>query len=206
MSDTSTQPEDQSAPDPDAAQDTQDTQDTADSGTPDEPMTEEGGTGTPTFPGQKLKHKGKEGAIEKIADDYVIPLSDDAMKEWAKGNPEVFKVYAVQVACGMYPTFAPQIQAGIPTRVLLDPYIQVAAQVLGPVMTEPNWSDPKWSAALQGGIDPKTGRSIPMTLNEWRTFVMQHPSHNFQQSPMAHEAAGNAIEAIHTAFGGKGAM
>ena len=96
--------------------------------------------------------KGNE--IKKIADSYVIPISDEAIKKWQKVGPEEFKKYAEQVAVGMYPTFAPQIQAGMTVDVLLDPYVEVAKQVLGPVMGEPNWSDPKWSAALQGSVDP----------------------------------------------------
>ena len=160
--------------------------------------------GTPTFPGQKLKATGEEAKIEKIADDYVIPLSDEARGEWAKTKDEKgFKAYAEQVACGLYPTFAPQIQAGLPTRVLLDPYVQVAQQVLGPVMTEPNWSDPKWGAALQGGVDPKTGRPIPMTLDEWSKYLVKEPGHGFEFSPAAHERADSFSKALNDAFTGK---
>ena len=155
----------------------------------------------PTFPGQKLRNTGKVGQIEKIADDYVIPLSDQAMNEWAKSSdPKAFKAYAEQVACGMYPTFAPQIQAGLVTRVLLDPYIQVAQQVLGPVMNEPNWSDPKWSAALQGGMDPKTGRPVPMQLDEWRKFLMQHPGHGWDKTPQAMERAQQFAQVLNQGF------
>lgn len=154
----------------------------------------------PTDPTKAPEHKGAEGEIEKIADDYVIPMSDGAIKSWAKAGPEEFKKYAEQVAQGMYPNFAAQIAAGIPTRILLDPYIQVAQQVLGPVMSEPNWSDPKWSAALQGGIDPKTNRPIPMTLDEWRKHLMTHPGHGWDKSPQAHERAAQFNQIINQAF------
>jgi len=168
--------------------------------TPSEPGVK-GGVEIPTFPGQPLKHSGKEAEIEKIANDYVIPMSENAIAEWAKGsNPEAFKAYAEQVAIGMYPTFAPQIQAGIPVRILLDPYIQVAQQVLGSVPEEPNWTDPKWSAALQGGVDPKTNRPIPMPLDQWRAFLMQHPAHGWQNSPQAHNRAGQFSDMLNRAF------
>lgn len=165
-------------------------------------MPEKGGL--PTFPGQKLKHKGEEAKFEKLADDYVVPISDQALKEWAKTKDlEGFKQYVIQVACGMYPTFAPQIQSGLPTRVLLDPYIQVAQQVLGPVMSEPNWSDPKWGQALQGGMDPKTGRPVPMTLDEWRKFLMQHPGHGWEYTSQAHDRAQQFVKALHDGFEGR---
>jgi hypothetical protein len=150
------------------------------------------------------KMTGKAGEIKKIADDYVIPISDSAIKEWEKAGPEEFKKYAEQVACGMYPTFAPQIQAGLPTKVLLDPYIQVAQQVLGGNMKEPNWSDPKWSAALQGGIDPKTGRPIPMTLDEWRKHLMTSPGHGWEFTQHAHERSTHLARIIHNSFTGQG--
>lgn len=156
--------------------------------------------GIPVVPDEK---GGKAGEVKKIADDYVIPISDGAISEWDKnGGAEAFKKYAEQIAIGMYPTFAPQIQAGIPTRILLDPYVQIAAQTLGPMMTEPNWADPKWSAALQGGVDPKTGRPVPMNLDEWRKYLMNDPSHGWDKSPQAQQHATNLTDAIHAAFGG----
>jgi hypothetical protein len=162
-------------------------------------------TGLPPKPTDVAEHKGKEGEIEKIAQDFVIPISEQALKEWAKAGPEEYKKYAEQIAQGMYPTFAAQIAAGIPTRILLDPYIEVAKQVLGPVMGTPNWSDPKWSAALQGGVDPKTGRRIPMSLDEWRAHLMSHPGHGWDRSPQAHEKAAHFAQIVNNAFGSRSA-
>ena len=165
--------------------------------------TEEGATDVPTFPGQKLQFKGKKGVLEKIADDYVVPISETALDEWVKLNkPEEFKNYIVQVACGMYPTFVVQIKSGLPTRVLLDPYVQVADQVLGEVKTEPNWSDPKWAAALQGAIDPATNRPVPMSLDEWRKHLMMHPGHNWEFTQQAHDKAREFTKALHSSFNG----
>jgi hypothetical protein len=148
-------------------------------------------------------HTGKAGEIEKIANDFVVPISDEALEEWTKAGPEEFKKYAEQVAQGMYPTFAAQIAAGIPVRILLDPYIEVAKQTLGPKMGEPNWSDPKWSAALQGGIDPKTGRRIPMSLDEWRQHLMTHPGHGWEFTSQAHEKAQQFAQILQQGFGGQ---
>ena len=155
----------------------------------------------PTNPLEAPTHQGDAGEIEKIAHDYVIPLSDGAIEQWAKAGPEEFKKYAEKVAEGMYPTFAPQIAAGVPTRILLDPYVEVAKQVLGPAGAVPNWSDPKWSAALQGGIDPKTGRHIPMTLDEWRKHLMTHPGHGWEYTPQAHEKAAQFRQILEQGFG-----
>lgn len=156
---------------------------------------------SPPMVGQQPMLKGKAGQIEKIALDYVIPMSNMALEEWAKSStPEEFKRYAEQVAVGMYPTFAPQIQSGIPTRILLDPYIQVAQQVLGPMAGTPNWSDPKWGAALQGNTDPKTGRPIPMSIDQWRSFLMQHPAHGWDKSPQAIDRARQFADILQKGF------
>jgi len=157
-------------------------------------------TDIPTLPTEK----GKDSGLKKIADDYVVPISESALAEWKKvGDEAKFKEYVTQVSMGLYPALAPQIQAGIPTRFLLDPYVQVAQEILGPVMTEPNWSDPKWAVALQGGQDAKTGRPSLMPLNQWRLHVMSDPSHGFAASPMGQQHADNLIKAIHSIMGGR---
>lgn len=146
----------------------------------------------------------KVGEIQKIADDYVIPISSEGIVHWQKiDKPEEFKKYAEQVSSGLFPTFAPQIMAGLPTKVLLDPYVQMAQQILGPVMNEPNWNDPKWSAALQGAVDPKTGRPVPMTLDQWRQHLMTDPGHGYDRTPEAHSRANDFVTELHKQFGGQ---
>jgi hypothetical protein len=176
---------------------------------PPQPMA---GTSNDQMPGEEIplvpdqkKPKGARAEIEKVAKDYVIPMSESGLDQWAKASKgegiKAFTDYATQVACGLYPTFAPQIQAGVPTNVLLDPYIQIAMQVLGPMMSEPDWTSEKWNKALQGGTDPKTGRSVPMTLDQWKKYLMTEPSHGWDQTPQAIDKAGKFIDALHTSFG-----
>ena len=155
-------------------------------------------------PDGEKKGSPKEEELRKIAEDYVVPVSDNALKVWAdKDNAvKLFEKYIEQMAVGMYPTLAPQIEAGIPTKVLLDPYVMVAEQVLG--TATPDWTDPKWSAALQGGTDPKTGRPVPMTLDQWRQHLMSDPGHGWEKTPAAHDRVASLIEAIHSSFNGQG--
>jgi hypothetical protein len=157
--------------------------------------------GMPERPAASPEGK-KPDEIRKIAEDYVIPISDEAIATWAKSTSEDFKKYAEQVSSGLFPTFAPQIQQGIPTKILLDPYVQVAQQALGAAMEEPNWTDPKWNAALQGSLDPKTGRPVPMTLDEWRKFLVQSPDHGWDKTDQAHNLANDFADKLHQQFGG----
>lgn len=159
----------------------------------------------PTTP-EITKPKNFHEELQKIINDYVVPMSFEALDQWSSNlggkDSQPFKDYVVQVASGMYPTLAPQLKMGIPTRALLDPYIQVASEVLGPQMSDPNWSDPKWAAALQGGLDPKTGHPTPMPLDQWRKFLTQDPSHGWDKTEQAHSIADEFSSALHGAFGG----
>lgn len=157
----------------------------------------------PPMPTEEEKPGGAEGKIQKIADDFVIPISDEARKAWSK-DPEGYAEYAKQVAMGLYPTFAPQINMGMTVKVLLDPYVEIAQQVLGEQMGEPNWSDPKWAKALDGGIDPKMGRPIPMPLADWKAFLMSEPSHGWDKTPQAHALVHSFGQQMNTAFNGGG--
>ena len=47
----------------------------------------------------------------------------------------------------------------------------------------------------------KTGRSVPMTLDQWKKYLMTDPSHGWDQTPQAVDKAGKFIDALHTSFG-----
>jgi hypothetical protein len=98
---------------------------------------------------------------------------------------------------------APQIEAGIKTAYLLDPYRQVAKQMLGEDH-EPNFmTDAKSSAALNGGHDPKTGRPVPMSLDEWKGHIQSHPAFGWDKTPAAHEQVNNVMQQLEQAMSGQ---
>ena len=169
-----------------------------------QPMSEQSASMSdiPVVPNEK--HVSLEDEIKSIADDYVIPMSESGIRQWADAlkdkDIKKFKVYAEQVAVGLYPTFEVQISAGLPTRVLLDPYVQMASQVLGPMMTEPDWTDPKWAKALQGGLDPKTNRPVPLPLDQWKQSLMTDPGHGWEFSPAAHKRANDFVSHMQKEF------
>lgn len=161
------------------------------------------GSGIPSLP---IDEKGTslKAEIRQIANEYVIPISDSAVNAWADSikdkDTKPFKDYAKQVATGLYPTLAVQIEMGLPTRILLDPYLELAEKTFGEMPEEPDWTDHKWSAALQGNVDPKTGRGTPMTLSQWGDFLRTEPSHNFDSSPKAVEKVQDFIKAMDASF------
>lgn len=142
--------------------------------------------------------------LKRMAHDYAVPVSDGTLSEIGKDlTPEkakAFEEYIKTAAQGLYPTLAPQIKAGIPTAYLLDPYRQVAKQMLGEDH-EPNFqTDPASSAALTGGTDPNTGRPAPMSLDQWRGHLQTHPSFNYDASPQAQQTAQGALSGLMSAM------
>jgi len=145
--------------------------------------------------------------LQKISHDYHVPVSEETLNgvlasHAASGGDAAksFTDYVKTTAQGLYPTFAPQIAAGIPTAYLLDPYRQVGKQVLGEQF-EPNFQgDPKMRVALEGSRDPQTGRPVPMTLNEWMMHLKSEPSFGWAQTPQGQEAMNTVRTKIHEAF------
>ena len=167
-----------------------------------------GGDPMPPTPEQDQQPKDINGELTKIAQDYAVPMSTHALREWAKtleGKDLIpFVEYVKKLAIGLYPTFAKEIEAGIPTKALLDPYVMVHQQAMGPQADPPNWSDPKWSVALTGGRDGQTERPVPMSLDEWKRHIMTNPAHGWDKTPAAHAKAQEFVQALNDGFGGKG--
>ena len=96
--------------------------------------------------------------MKDLAHKYQVPMAESTLREIvgeggvtpAKAN--AFEEYLKTTAQGLYPAFAPQIAAGIPTAHLLDPYRQIGKQTLGEQFEPDFINDHKSAAALQGGI------------------------------------------------------
>ena len=136
-----------------------------------------------------LEAEGKKSP-KTIADDYMIPMSDGALLEW-KGK-EGFVEYAAMVAQGLYPPLAKQISAGLTTKILLDPYIQIAKKTIGEDV-EPNWDDPLWQAALDGG-DKKSGRPVLMSLKDWEMHLKTTPGSGYENTDQAKKQAQDFVD------------
>lgn len=161
------------------------------------------GDGKATKPGDEAdesKEPEDKRTVQEIAQDYLIPISDGAVKEW-EAHPEAYLPYAIETATGLYPTFAAQLKQGLTTQTLVDPYEQVAMQLLGPG-TKIDWTDPKWEKALDGGTS-SSGGPAPMPLSAWRDLLRSDPSYGYDKSPQSHAVADNLAQTINDGFSGK---
>jgi hypothetical protein len=156
--------------------------------------------GTPATAGEPTDTEDVK-SVGRTANDYMIPMSDSAKADW-RGKEAAFVAHAQQVAGGLYPTLAPQIAQGITTKTLVDPYVQVAKSLLGKD-TEPDFTDPKWSPALEGGTDPVTQRPTLMPLSQWRQYLMEDPQHGYDMTPDAHAKALEFVNGLRQQFTGR---
>jgi hypothetical protein len=142
--------------------------------------------------------------MKKLVDDYHIPMTDSSLNEMGTDmTPEkgkAFEEFVKTTAQGLYPTLATQIKSGIPTKHLVEPYRQVAKQMLGEDRELDFVGDPKASAALTGGFDPATQRPAPMSLNQWKSHIQSHPGFNWEQTQNGQEWHQNVAQSINQMF------
>jgi hypothetical protein len=111
----------------------------------------------------------------------MVPFSEGTLKSMFDGVKDAesslssFTDYVKTAAQGLYHSFAPQIKAGIPTVHLLEPYRQVAKQMLGEQFEPDFVNDHKSMAVLSGSVDKDSGRAVPMTMDQWRQHIMSEP-------------------------------
>lgn len=136
--------------------------------------------------------EAEEGKSPKqIAEDFVIPMSSGALKEWE--GKEGFAEYAAEVASGLYPTLAPRIAMGMTTKTLLDPYVQIAKKLLGSDH-EVDWQNPVYARALSAGFDPKTKSPTVMPLSDWEQYLRVTPGTGYEFTPAAHAATKDFLD------------
>lgn len=159
-----------------------------------------------------------------IAHTYLVPISDATINQRAalaaqagtgyesKENEVAgFRKYIQTQAAALYPSFATQINKGVTTQTLLNPYAEVAAKTLGygtASATETavdalgiTWLDPKWNPALSGG-KAETGKlSAPMSLTQWRQHLITTPQYGWSKTATAQQMKLNVGQSLAQAFG-----
>lgn len=148
-------------------------------------------------------------AMKDIADAHQIPMDANSINQWVDAHQggkhedavTAFGDYAKQMSAGLYPTLAPQIQAGVPVRALLEPYRLVAQNILGQG-TPIDWTQPHWNKALTGHVDPTTNRPAPMSLESWRQNLMNDPVYGYQNTQQAIDKTNVFLQQLEASFYG----
>lgn len=137
-------------------------------------------------------------AIRAQASDYGIPVSDDALKQWATGlisgsqTTDSIKGQMIEYAKSMYPQLDAALDSGVTVKQYASPYAQIAAKELNINPSDFNLSDPKWTTAL-ATTDPKTGQRVPMSLDQWQTKVRTDPQYGYDLTQGARDQAATLV-------------
>lgn len=146
--------------------------------------------------------------LASMAHDYHVPMARSTLEKMAPDgvvHPQhvlAYEEYLKKVATGLYPTLAPQINSGLPTSFLLDPYRQVGKQVLGDGYEPDFQTNTHDRAALQGATDPATGRAGPMSLDQWQQHLKSDPAYGYMASPQGQQEVRDAKARIVSALRG----
>lgn len=136
------------------------------------------------------------------AEQFVVPISDQAKFEWAKkiemgtATQEGLDDYLRQVAKGQYATLAEGIDRGFTVKQLLDPQIQQTAQLLEVDPETIDLRDPKWAQIIQYN-DGQTTRLA--TLSEAAKLVKS--TADYRQTATANREAATLAENLAKTFG-----
>lgn len=107
---------------------------------------------------------GTMAQLKAAAQDQLVPMSDQAMTQWAQAvvsgvhTMDDFKAYLKDQAVSMFPSMAAYLTKtpGGTVKTYMDPYAQDIGKTLGMNPADVDWSDPKWYR-FANTQDPKTG-------------------------------------------------
>jgi hypothetical protein len=147
--------------------------------------------------------------IKKQFNDYGVPVSDQAVMDWAmklqSGQVDAAAItgYAQEQAKSLYPGLADAISRGVTVRQYADPYLQIANQELGVDTANVSLTDPKWNKAINQ-IDPKTGQRVSMNLQDWTSLVRSDPSYGYDKTSQASTQAATFATQLAQTMGAVG--
>lgn len=154
---------------------------------------------------------GGEGAAGNLydtnrakANDFLVPLSDEAVFDWTKritqgvATQEGFDAYLRDMAKGRMASLAPYLDQGMSPAQVLEPLKQQVAQILEVSPGQINLADEKWWPVVST-VDPKTNQLRPMTMNETAQFARSLPE--WSKTRNAQERGAGLSEALLQTFG-----
>lgn len=145
-------------------------------------------------------------AVKEKAAKWLVPLSDQAIGDWAKGimtgdySEEELDEYMKGYAKSMFPQLTAAIDAGHTVAQYIDPYKQLAAQTLEVPLESINFMDTKWRRALEQK-DPKTGQIGVMTLSEWSSLLKTDKTYGYDSTNAAVQESSDLATKILQKFG-----
>lgn len=143
--------------------------------------------------------------LRRMAYDYGVPVSDSRLNSWSRDivagklTADGLEGYFQQAASSLYPQFEKQLQAGMTTRDLFDPYMQIAQRTLEVSPEQIDLLDPKWVPVNQTPEGPQV-----LSLQDWQKKIRSDSSYGFQFTAGARDEAYGMTSRLARLFGNYG--
>lgn len=150
---------------------------------------------------------GKTAAdIANLADQYGVPLSDQAALDQAKQvmssamDMNGVTGYLLAQAKSLFPALSGALDRGITVRQYVDPYLQLAQQELGINTSDVRLTDQKWMQLLNQ-VDPKTGERVSMSLDQALSTFRSDPAFGYDTTSQGRQSATQLATQLQQKFG-----
>ena len=140
--------------------------------------------------------------VRQLAWEYGVPVGNAKLNQWAQdivaGRQTIdgLKGFFSTAAASLYPEFQQQLQAGMSTRDMLEPYMQLASKTLEIDPTQMTLTDPKWVPTASTPEGTKV-----LTLQEWQKKLRSDPNYGFRYTAGARDEAFAMTSRLGRLFG-----
>jgi hypothetical protein len=143
-----------------------------------------------------------------LADEYFTNLADPVISRWAAdsiagvSSDEQYREYLVQnakLAFAGNAMLQKKLTDGMTVAQFYDGYKQQAAKTLGIDPNTINFTDPKWSVAINA--KQADGTLAPMTYDQWDYYLKTSPQFNYWDTTQGKQDQADAAQQIGKMFG-----
>jgi len=120
-----------------------------------------------------------DARINNLAFNYGVDVSDSQKQDWISGivsqkyNEDNLEDYLRDMAKSKYGGMTAYLDAGMNVRQIAAPYVQEFARLMEVNPDTVDLNDPLLARALQGQMDPSTGKPVMMTVQQTQRAIKQ---------------------------------
>lgn len=140
--------------------------------------------------------------IKKARNDQLVPLSDQAMTQWAQAivggtrTLQDFEAYLKDQAKSLFPTIGTSLDT-MSVKQYLSPYEETIKNTLG--QTEIDWTDPKWFRFVNT-VNDKGERGV-MSIADMQRTIITDGQYGYDKTEKGKQAKGGLARSILEDFG-----
>lgn len=143
--------------------------------------------------------------LKATANAYGLKLSDEMLNRWTSAiatgreTKERFQQYAVNTAKNLFPAISAQLDTGLTFQDIVDPFRNVAAQILEINPDSIDFIDPKFARAISN-VD-QSGQQRMMSFSEWGDYLRTERSFGYEYTSDAQQRAFKVGNDLANLFG-----